>query len=165
MMFERNLNKLAKILKEKKLIVATAESCTGGLLASRLTDVPGSSVYLYESHITYANDAKHKYLGVSKEILDTYGAVSEECARAMADGLQQLSNCDVAICTTGIAGPDGGTKEKPVGTVFVSVKYKGQIVVKKFVLKSFIPRKLMKYLFTEKALKLAYDVICEKSAT
>lgn len=156
---DKNLKKLTNLLRSEKLVIATAESCTGGLLASRLTDISGSSDFLYESHVTYANEAKHKYLGVSNEILNTYGAVSEECAKAMAEGLQILSNCDIALCTTGIAGPTGGSDKKPVGLVYISVKYKGELTVKKYILPSFLPRKLMKYLFTEKALKLAYSVI------
>lgn len=158
-MFDRNLKKLTNLLKLKKLIISTAESCTGGLLASRLTDISGSSEFLYESHVTYANEAKHKYLSVSNEILDTYGAVSEECAKAMAEGLQKLSNCDIALCTTGIAGPTGGTKEKPVGLVYISVRYQKTTVVKKYILPSFLPRKIMKFLFTEKAFQLATSVI------
>ena len=158
-MFDGKLKKFAQILKEKRLVVSTAESCTGGLLASRLTDIAGSSEYLYESHITYANEAKHKYLGVSKEILDKYGAVSPECAKSMADGLKTLSNCDVAICTTGIAGPGGGTKEKPVGLVFISVKYNERTTVEKVVLPPFLPRKFMKFMFSQKAIELAYKVI------
>ncbi len=158
-MFDRKLKKLAKYLLENHLIISTAESCTGGLLASRLTDVSGSSDYIMESHVTYANLAKHKYLGVSEEILTNFGAVSEECATAMAEGLQKLSGCDVAVCTTGIAGPSGGSKEKPVGTVFVSVKFNDKISVKKFSLNPFIPRKLMKFMFTQKAIEFACSVL------
>ena len=158
-MFDEKLKKLSRILIEKNLKVATAESCTGGLLASRFTDISGSSNFLNESHITYANSAKHKYLGVSEEILNTVGAVSKECAFNMAKGLQKLSNCDVAICTTGIAGPTGGTKEKPVGLVYISVFYNGKITVNKYVLNKLIPRKLMKFLFTQKAIEMAYNII------
>lgn len=160
-MFDSKLKKLAKILTERKLTIATAESCTGGLLASRLTDIAGSSEYLYESHVTYANEAKHKYLGVSEEILDKYGAVSFECSEAMAAGLQKLSNCDMAVCTTGIAGPGGGSSEKPVGLIYISVRYKGQTTVKKFILNRFLPRKMMKFLFTQKAIDAVYSTICE----
>ena len=160
-MLDRNLKKLTNLLKSKNLVIATAESCTGGLLASRLTDISGSSDFLYESHVTYANTAKHKYLGVSNEILDSYGAVSAECAKAMAEGLQALSNCDIALCTTGIAGPTGGSKEKPVGLIYISVRFQNKTTVKKYILPSFLPRKLMKFMFTEKALKLAYSVISE----
>lgn len=160
-MFDGNLKKLAKILTEKKLTIAAAESCTGGLLASRLTDIAGSSQYLNESHVTYANEAKHKYLGVSEEILNNYGAVSFECAEAMAAGLQKLSNCDITVCTTGIAGPGGKSSEKPVGLIYISVRYKGQTTVKKIILNRFFPRKMMKFLFTQKAIETVCSVICD----
>ena len=96
---------LGKYLIDNKLTIATAESCTGGLVSSRLTDVSGSSEYIKLNFVTYANEAKHKILGVSWDILDNFGAVSEECAEAMANGLYQATNCDIALCTTGIAGP------------------------------------------------------------
>lgn len=158
-MFDGNLKKLAEILKEQKLTIATAESCTGGLLASRLTDIDGSSKYFNESHVTYANEAKQKYLGVSTETLKNHGAVSRECAYEMAEGLQKLTGCDVAVCTTGIAGPGGGTEEKPVGLIYVSVLFKNEILVKKFRLNHFYCRKLMKFLFTQKALLTALGVL------
>ena len=113
---------LGKYLIENNLTIATAESCTGGLLSSRLTDVSGSSEYVKLNFVTYANEAKHKILGVSWDILNNYGAVSEECAEAMANGLYAVTKCDVALCTTGIAGPTGGTKEKPVGLVYISAR-------------------------------------------
>lgn len=160
-MFDKNLRRLAKILKEKNLKIASAESCTGGLLASRLTDIDGSSAYLDESHITYANFAKHKYLGVSEGILENFGAVSKECACAMAEGLQKLSNCDIAVCTTGIAGPKGGSKEKPVGLIYISVRYKDITSVKKVTLNPLIPRKIMKFLFTQKAIDFAYSILAD----
>ncbi len=158
-MCDKNLKRLAKILTKKQLTIATAESCTGGLLASRLTDISGSSGFLNESHVTYANTAKHKYLAVSNEILESFGAVSEECARAMAEGLEKLSGCDVALCTTGIAGPTGGTKEKPVGLIYISCRYNDTTFVEKHILPGFLPRKLMKYLFSEKAIEFALKII------
>lgn len=161
-MFDKNLKKLAKVLLEQNLTISTAESCTGGLLASRLTDVSGSSSYLSESHVVYANSAKHKYLNVSEEILNTFGAVSEECAKAMAEGLENLAGSNIALCTTGIAGPTGGTKEKPVGLVYISCRFKERTTVKKYVLPHFLPRKLMKFLFSEKAIKLALKILSEK---
>ena len=148
-----------ELLKEKKLIVSTAESCTGGLLSSRLTDVSGSSDYVKLNFVTYANEAKNKILNVSWDILDNYGAVSEQCAHAMAEGLIKATNCDVAICTTGIAGPTGGTKEKPVGLMYVSVYYNGIVTVKEVRLPSNIERKEMKQRFADEALKLAVSVL------
>ena len=106
-------------LTEKNLTVATAESCTGGLVAAKLVNYPGISAALHEAHVTYANEAKIKYCGVKKETLEQYGAVSEQTAREMAQGLRERSGADIAVSTTGIAGPSGGTKYKPVGLVYV----------------------------------------------
>ena len=131
-MFDWNLNKLAKFLKANKLTIATAESCTGGLLSSRLTDISGSSDFVKLNFVTYAYEAKEEALGVSHELLVKYSAVSYECAKAMAEGLQNRTNCDIALCTTGIAGPTGGSKEKPVGTIYISALYKGKLLVKKY---------------------------------
>lgn len=154
---------LGQLLIEKKLTVATAESCTGGLVSSKLTDVSGSSEYVKLNFVTYANEAKHNILGVSWDILNNYGAVSEECAEAMANGLEKATGCDVAICTTGIAGPTGGTKEKPVGLVYISVKYKGIVTIKEIKLSPNIPRIEMKEQFANHALKLAISTLsCNK---
>lgn len=152
---------LGKFLIENKLTVATAESCTGGLLSSKLTDVPGSSSYVKLNFVTYANEAKHEILGVSWDILNTKGAVSEECAEAMANGLYERTGCDVALCTTGIAGPDGGTKEKPVGLVYISVRYKSIVTIKEIRLSPNTERKKLKEEFAHQALKLALSVLRE----
>ncbi len=106
-------------LKERGETVSVAESCTGGLIARRLTEIPGSSAYFMEGAVTYSNEAKIRTLNVSAEILEKYGAVSAECAEAMAKGMRQRAGTDHAISVTGIAGPDGGSEEKPVGTVFI----------------------------------------------
>ena len=150
---------LGKILIERGLQVSVAESCTGGLLSSRLTDVSGSSAYTRANFVTYSNEAKKEILGVNEETLERFGAVSEECAREMAEGLVRKTGCDLAICTTGIAGPTGGTPEKPVGLIYISVAYKGEIIVQKFLLKPKYDRKKMKFLFTEKALEMALEII------
>ena len=152
---------LGKFLIENKLTIATAESCTGGLLSSKLTDVSGSSAYVKLNFVTYANEAKHDILGVSWDILNTKGAVSEECAEAMANGLYEKTGCDIELCTTGIAGPDGGTKEKPVGLVFISVRYKSIVTVKEVRLASNIERVKMKDEFANQALKLALSIVKE----
>ena len=110
-----------RALVERGLTVSTAESCTGGLVAARLVDYPGISACLGEAHVTYANEAKVRYCGVSPETLRLHGAVSPETAREMAEGLRQKSGADIAAATTGIAGPGGGTPEKPVGLVYVCV--------------------------------------------
>ena len=158
-MFDYRLKKLAHFLQENNFTVATAESCTGGLLSSRFTDISGSSVFVKLNFVTYANEAKKDILNVPEDILSSVGAVSEECAYHMALGLHNRSGCNLAICTTGIAGPTGGTKEKPVGLVFVSVFFNNKITVQKFLLPKFLPRKLMKYIFSQKAIDLAYNVI------
>lgn len=154
-------DELGKYLIENNLTIATAESCTGGLLSSKLTDISGSSAYTKLNFVTYANEAKHDILGVSWDILNTYGAVSEECAEAMANGLEKLTGCDIALCTTGIAGPTGGSAEKPVGLIYISVKYKGIVVIKEVKLSPNIPRVEMKEQFANHALKLAISTITE----
>ncbi len=126
---------VAKLLIEKKLTIATAESCTGGMIASSLINYPGISEVFLEGAVTYSNDAKHNRLGVSNETLNEYGAVSEETAREMAIGIAETAKTDVSIVTTGIAGPEGGTLEKPVGLVFIGVYVQGQVTVKKCLFK------------------------------
>ncbi len=119
---------LGELLRERELTVACAESCTGGNLAHRITQAPGSSAYFLGSVVSYSNDVKAEVLKVSRRDIDRYGAVSKQVAEAMALGVSKLMRSDCAISTTGIAGPDGGTKLKPVGTVWISVKYNDQIV-------------------------------------
>jgi len=109
-----------RVVKENsalKRTIALAESCTGGLVAAALTEVPGSSSVLDRGFVTYSNDAKMEMLGVSSEIIETFGAVSIACVWAMAQGALQRSGADVAVAISGVAGPDGGTDLKPVGTV------------------------------------------------
>lgn len=101
--------------------IATAESCTGGTIASRVTSRPGSSAYFVGGVVSYANDVKERVLGVPADILANPGAVSEECARAMTEGVRALMHATHAVSTTGIAGPDGGTARKPVGTVYIGI--------------------------------------------
>jgi nicotinamide-nucleotide amidase len=113
-------------LRAQDLTLATAESCTGGLVASRLTDVPGSSEVFTHGFVTYANRAKVEMLGVEENILQQWGAVSEEVARQMAEGALRVSAADVAVAVTGIAGPSGGTPEKPVGTAWLALVRKNQ---------------------------------------
>lgn len=113
--------KIAGLFRNSGLTLAVAESCSGGLIAKRITDIPGSSEYFILGVVTYANSAKERVLGVPGELLAKYGAVSSEVAAAMAEGVRTLSGSHIAIATTGIAGPDGGTAEKPVGTVFIAI--------------------------------------------
>ncbi|KUK10361.1 MAG: Putative competence-damage inducible protein [Clostridia bacterium 41_269] len=111
--------KIGKLLLKKKKTVAIAESCTGGLLSSAITDVAGSSNYFGYGIISYSNEAKIEILGVRESIISQYGAVSKETAVEMAEGVRNLANSDYGLSTTGIAGPGGGTLTKPVGLVFV----------------------------------------------
>ena len=124
---DRIEKKVVELLKKLNMNISTAESCTGGMLASKLIDVPGISEVFYEGVVSYSNEAKINRLGVRKEILDKYGAVSEEVAKEMVMGL----TTDVALSTTGIAGPDGGSEEKPVGLVYMGIRIKDKIYVEK----------------------------------
>jgi nicotinamide-nucleotide amidase len=110
---------VGKLLQDRKQTLSVAESCTGGLIGMRLTDIAGSSSYFMEGVITYSNDAKMRTLGVSEETLAQFGAVSSQTAEAMAEGMRRRAGTDYAISVTGIAGPDGGSEEKPVGTVYI----------------------------------------------
>ncbi len=117
---------LGQLLKSKEKKIATAESCTGGWIAQIITEVSGSSAWFDRGFVTYSNAAKMQMLGVKSETLDKFGAVSTQTATEMADGALAHSDADCAIAVTGIAGPDGGTAEKPVGTVFIAWAYKNQ---------------------------------------
>lgn len=114
------------LLREKRLKIATAESCTGGLLSKKITTIPGSSAVFECGVVSYANRIKHELLGVPEKMLEQYGAVSEQVATAMSEGVLRLSGADIGVGITGIAGPDGGSEEKPVGTVYISVAAKGR---------------------------------------
>lgn len=114
-------NRLVAFCTEKGKTVATAESCTGGLIAGRITSVPGASAVFLGGVVSYANEVKRDVLGVPQGVLDHAGAVSAECAEAMASGVRALLKADAAVSVTGIAGPDGGTPQKPVGLVWFGV--------------------------------------------
>lgn len=119
---------LGKLLKDRELTVACAESCTGGNIAHKITEIPGSSAYFLGSVVSYSNDVKAEVLRVNRNNLNRFGAVSQQVAEDMARGASRLMRSDCALATTGIAGPEGGTKFKPVGTVWMAVKYNDQIV-------------------------------------
>lgn len=123
---------IGESLLKNKLTISTAESCTGGMVAAKLISYPGISASYLEGAITYSNEAKISRLGVKKETLLKYGAVSQETAKEMAIGIAELSKSNVAISTTGLAGPGGGSTEKPVGLVYIGVYLDGETVVKKF---------------------------------
>jgi PncC family amidohydrolase len=113
--------KIVRLYAEKKLKLATAESCTGGLVATAITSISGSSAIFERGFVTYSNQAKHEDIGVANTLLEEHGAVSMEIASAMADGARRKANTDVAVAITGIAGPTGGSAEKPVGLVFIGL--------------------------------------------
>ena len=112
---------VAELFRRTGMTLSLAESCTGGLVAKRITDMPGSSAYFVEGAVTYSDAAKIRTLGVSPRIIEECGAVSSATAMAMARGMRQLSGSDIALAITGIAGPAGGSQEKPVGTVFLAL--------------------------------------------
>ena len=114
-------SRLVAACKERGLTVATAESCTGGLIAARITSVSGSSAIFLGGVVSYANAVKRDLLGVPQEVLERAGAVSKECAEAMAAGVRARLQADVAVSVTGVAGPDGGTPQKPVGLVYIGM--------------------------------------------
>ena len=118
------------MLVNKKLTIATAESCTGGMVAATLINYPGISSAFMEGAVTYTNDAKINRLGVKKETLDKYGAVSSEVASEMARGIAKTAHASIGISTTGIAGPGGGSEEKPVGLVYIGLFINGKIKTK-----------------------------------
>ena len=128
-------NKLVKITNEKKITLSTAESCTGGLIAAAITEIPGSSSVFHRGYVTYSNLAKQQVLNVQTNELEKFGAVSKEVASQMAMGAKLTSNVDISIAVTGIAGPSGGTVEKPIGTVCIALAFKENIKVKDFLFK------------------------------
>ncbi len=122
---------LGRILTSRQLTLAVAESCTGGNVGRTITQVPGSSAYFTGGVIAYANEVKEQVLGVKKETLETFGAVSEETVREMAEGICRVMGTDIGLATTGIAGPDGGSAEKPVGTVWIACHFGGETITRK----------------------------------
>lgn len=126
--------KIVRFLNEHNMTITTVESCTGGLIAARLVNVSGASNVFSEGYITYSEDAKAKMVGVNPETIKKYNVVSEEVAYEMASGGAKTANADVAVSVTGVAGPLGGTKEIPVGTVCIGVYYKNKVITGKFLL-------------------------------
>ncbi len=131
-----NSKKLIKFLKKEKLKISFAESCTGGLMSSVITSNDGSSSIFKLALITYSNEAKIKILKVPKLIIKKYGAVSVQCCLSMVNNLSKISNSQINVSITGIAGPKGGSKEKPVGLVFIGLKFKKKIFVNKYLFRN-----------------------------
>lgn len=122
---------LGEMLCNNNLTISIAESCTGGMVSARLISYPGISSSFIEGAVTYSNEAKIRRLGVKKETLDIYGAVSKETAKEMAEGIARESNSNISIATTGIAGPGGGTNKKPVGLVYIAVHLNNKTIIEK----------------------------------
>ena len=131
-----NSKKLINLLKKKKLKISFAESCTGGLLSSIITSNSGSSKVFDLGLVTYSNQAKQKILKVPHKIIKKYGAVSVQCCLSMVNNLSKVSNSHINISITGIAGPKGGTRKKPVGLVFIGLKFKRKTFIKKYLFKN-----------------------------
>lgn len=142
------------LLTDRGETVATAESCTGGLIASTITDVPGSSVVFHRGYVTYSNEAKSILLGVPEEVIAAHGAVSEETVKAMAAGCLEASDADHAIAVSGIAGPGGGSEEKPAGTVYVGIASRGREV---FAKRYFYP--VDRISFKQRVVRLVLDLL------
>lgn len=149
---ETLISKIGRLLSSRGGKLAVAESCTGGLLGKLITDIPGSSNYFWGGIISYSNEAKQSILGVKEETLKAYGAVSRETAREMAQGMLKTSGADFALSITGIAGPDGGSSEKPVGLVYIALAYNGGCDVKE--LRFGLDRDLIRILSAKSALDL-----------
>ena len=149
-------NEIAKILIDKGLKISTVESCTGGLLSSKLTDVSGSSAFISLNLVTYANEAKENILDVT---LDNEGVVSENCAYQMAKGLCNLTKSDICVSTTGIAGPTGGSDKKPVGLMYSTIYTKEKSKTYKIIKNPDTQRIQMKELFVDEVLKNLYEFI------
>ena len=130
------MKKLFLILKKKKLKLAVAESCTGGLLASSITSISGASKIFNLGLVTYSNQAKIKILRVNKNIIKKYGAVSHQCCLAMVNNLSKISKANINVSITGIAGPKGGTKQKPVGLVYIGIKKGKKVQINRCLFKS-----------------------------
>lgn len=149
--------KVVNKLMEKSYTVTTAESCTGGLLAGRILNVSGASEVYNEGHITYANEAKERILGVNHETLVKFGAVSRETAEEMAVGAARIADADIALSTTGIAGPGGGTPEKPVGLIYIGCFVVGKVRVKELYFQG--TREENRQNAVEEALQLLYEIL------
>ena len=152
------MRSLVKILTKKKLRISFAESCTGGLLASKITSIDGASKIFNLGLITYSNQAKINVLKVNKNIVKKYGAVSHECCYAMVKNLSKISQANINVSITGIAGPKGGTKHKPVGLVYIGVKKGNKIQINKCLFKS-KKRSLIQRATVKKALNLVFRIV------
>ena len=152
------MNSLIKKLNKKKLKISFAESCTGGLLANTITSISGASKVFNMGFITYSNQAKIKILKINKNIIIKYGAVSPECCKAMVVNLSKISKANINVSITGIAGPNGGTKKKPVGLVYIGIKKGNKIIIIRNLFKS-KKRKSIQKSTVKKAIKAVNSLI------
>ena len=152
------MNSLVKKLNKKKLKISFAESCTGGLLASKITSINGASKVFGLGLVTYSNQAKISVLKVNKSIIQKYGAVSSQCCEAMVKNLAKISKAQINVSITGIAGPNGGTKTKPVGLVYIGVKNKNKILISKNIFKQ-KSRKAIQNATVERTLEIIRSTI------
>ena len=151
-------NKIVQKLIKKKLKISFAESCTGGLLSSTITSISGSSKVFNLAFVTYSNKAKIDLLKVPKKILNKYGSVSKECCLLMVKNLSKISKANISVSITGIAGPNGGTKLKPVGLVYIGIKKGNKIIIKEYKFKSKI-RRSIQTLTVKEAIKTILKLI------
>jgi PncC family amidohydrolase len=151
----------AKLFTLQNLTVSVAESCTGGMLSSVLTDIPGSSDYYKMGMVVYSNQAKIQFVGVNHEIIHQHGAISKETAYELAIGIKKLANTNIGIGVTGIAGPTGGSLEKPIGTVYIGVIFDEEAKINKYVFSG--DRAQNKREFTLAALKMVLEMLRSKS--
>ena len=152
------MESLVRRLAKKKLKISIAESCTGGLLASSITSISGASKVFNLGLVTYSNQAKIKILNVNKNIIKRYGAVSRECCLAMVNNLSKISKANINISITGIAGPKGGTKQKPVGLVYIGIKKNNKTSIYKCLFRS-KKRSLIQKATVKKALNLVFRIV------
>ncbi len=152
------MKSLIKVLTKKKLRISFAESCTGGLLSSAITSISGASKVFNLGIVTYSNQAKIKVLKVNEDIIKKYGAVSHECCSAMVNNLSKISKANINVSVTGIAGPSGGTKQKPVGLVYIGIKKGKKILIKKYLFKN-KKRSSIQSATVQKTLDLVFQII------
>ena len=150
--------KIVKLLKKKKLKISVAESCTGGMLSSALTSVSGSSKVFTLGLVTYSNQSKNRLLKVPKQIIKKYGAVSVQCCFSMVNNLSKITKSNVAVSITGIAGPNGGTKQKPVGLVYAGIKRGNKVKISRFLFKNKGRSKIQRAA-VKKALELILSIL------
>ena len=153
--------KIVKLLKQKKLRLGIAESCTGGMLSSSITSIEGSSKIFNIGLITYSNQSKFKILKIKKDIISKYGAVSPQCCYSMVNNLSKISNAKLNISITGIAGPKGGSRKKPVGLVYIGVKKGSKIKIYKNIFKKKNRQQIQRNA-VNKSLKIIFDLVSSK---